>query len=66
MNIETIVDKRINKDFGEGEWTHKAHLVVCWYIVSEYNFYEALCILRAQIIELNYIRKGEGFNSPTS
>lgn len=53
MTIDLILTKRENKDFKKWEWTHRAHIVVWWSYVLQHDFYEALCLIKANIILLN-------------
>ena len=53
MTIQKILEKRKDKDFKKWEWTHRAHIVVWWSYVVKHDFFEALCLLKPRIIELN-------------
>ncbi len=66
MTIEETVEKRINKDFKKWERTHDAHIIVCWYLLKDHTFHEALCLIRAGIIELNFLRKWSWANTYTN
>lgn len=56
MTIQKILQKREDKSFAKGEWTHRAHLVVWWSHVIEHDFYEALCLIKSRICVLNTLR----------
>ncbi|MCB0651590.1 MAG: hypothetical protein KDC85_09980 [Saprospiraceae bacterium] len=52
-SILELVDGFRNKNLLESQWTHEAHLAVGIWFLSHYDRYEATCLLRSGIIELN-------------
>jgi hypothetical protein len=60
MNYERdIVLPFINKTLPKEQWTHMAHLYTgLWHILS-YGLTDALCLMRARIIEYNNSKGGQ-------
>ncbi len=54
-----------NKTLTKEQWTHEAHLAVGIWFMKNYDRFEATCLLRSGIIELNVIAIG-GENTETS
>jgi hypothetical protein len=63
-DILTLVEGFRNKNLNESQWTHEAHLAVGIWFLSNYERYEATCLLRSGIIELNVSLGGK--NTETS
>ncbi len=62
--ILKLVDGFRNKTVSKEDWTHEAHLAVGVWFLSNYDRYEATCMLKSGIVELNYSMDGE--NTPTA
>lgn len=62
--ILELVEGFKNKTIEESQWTHEAHLATGIFFLSNYDRYEATCLLRSGIIELNFSLGGK--NTPTS
>ena len=61
--ILKLVEGFRNKTVTEEQWTHEAHLATGIWFLTNYDRYEATCILKSGIVELNFALGGE--NTPT-
>lgn len=54
QQIDQIAAQFLDQSLPAQAWTHEAHLAVgCWHL-REYDFYDALCRMKAGIILLNH------------
>jgi hypothetical protein len=51
--VLSLVKAFENKTLAKSSWTHQAHLSVGIYYLLHFSFYEALCLLKANIITYN-------------
>ncbi|KAA3641209.1 MAG: hypothetical protein DWQ02_00970 [Bacteroidetes bacterium] len=57
-----LVEGFRNKTVAKSDWTHEAHLAVGVWFLSNFDRFEATCLLKSGIVELNYSMGGE--NTP--
>ncbi len=51
--IEHLIEKFIHQTLSKPEWTHEAHLITAIWYIKNYDYFEAVCRLKAGIILLN-------------
>ena len=51
--INQLVHEFINGSLSETEWTHRAHLIVCTYFLSNYEYNDARLRIKLGIINYN-------------
>jgi len=52
-DIDLLVSEFVNGTLSETEWTHRAHLIVCAYFLSNYEQYDATLRIKLGIINYN-------------
>lgn len=57
--ILKLVDGFKNKNIPKDKWTHEAHLTVGIWFLKNHGRYEATCLLRSGIVELNVALGGK-------
>ena len=53
QEIEDLINQFENKTLPTSSWTHAAHLTTGMYYLYRFNFFESLCIMKANIIIYN-------------
>jgi hypothetical protein len=61
--IDSLLKEFENKTLPKRLWTHHAHLTAGMYYLYRFNFYEALCMIKARI--MSYNEAVGGVNSPS-
>lgn len=51
--INQLVDEFIDGTLSETEWTHHAHLIICAYFLSKYEYYDGVLRIKLGIIHYN-------------
>lgn len=57
--IALLVNNFTNKTLSKAEWTHHAHIIVAIWYIHNFDFLEAICRLKSDIILLNNTHKTE-------
>ncbi len=52
-SIELLVKKFTHQTLAKLDWTHEAHLITAIWFLTSYDYFEAVCRLKAGIILLN-------------
>ena len=58
LEIETLVIQFENRTLPKSLWTHEAHLTVGMHYLYRFNFFEALCYMKSNIITYNVASGG--------
>ena len=56
--IEDLLEKFIEKSLPKEGWTHEAHLTAAIWHLKQFEYYEALCLIKSRIISYNLAAGG--------